>query len=393
MATRSTIVASVLLAALVVAGVWYVASTSDRSLDGLTARGTFHRLAGTHGGAPGAEIGGVSGSLWVATRTREWDGLHEHKGEVDDSAPPALRPNAWFAPTPAPPPPPPNKKRGVRALAAGRCKSQRWVVITSIFAPSRLMFQLAALEGWCTVIVADKKTPVSAWDDVTASGRVTLLTVEEQGQLGFRIAALLPWNHFGRKNIGFLYAIREGARYVYDTDDDNILKEGDGVKPSIPILDARVPTTLVAQAHHCNHTAVRGAWKGGGVGVGWRGGGVGVGGAHNLLEGWRSTSRLHTPTPPFPPPHPPPLTTPPPPPMRRPSAVGTRTSRSASGTRGLAACRWTTWSGPTRRAACAPATRRASTRTTWWAPRCRASRSACSSRWLTCTPTLTPSTA
>ena len=35
---------------------------------------------------------------------------------------------------------------------------------------------------------------------------------------------LLRWNHFGRKNLGFLYAVQHGARWVYDTDDDNELQ-------------------------------------------------------------------------------------------------------------------------------------------------------------------------
>ena len=33
---------------------------------------------------------------------------------------------------------------------------------------------------------------------------------------------MIPWNHFGRKNIGYLYAIIHGAKVIYDTDDDNV---------------------------------------------------------------------------------------------------------------------------------------------------------------------------
>ena len=33
---------------------------------------------------------------------------------------------------------------------------------------------------------------------------------------------MIPWNHFGRKNVGFLYAIAHGAKLIYDTDDDNV---------------------------------------------------------------------------------------------------------------------------------------------------------------------------
>lgn len=32
---------------------------------------------------------------------------------------------------------------------------------------------------------------------------------------------LLPWNHFGRKNVGYLYAILHGALEIWDFDDDN----------------------------------------------------------------------------------------------------------------------------------------------------------------------------
>jgi hypothetical protein len=40
----------------------------------------------------------------------------------------------------------------------------------------------------------------------------------------FATGKLLRWNHFGRKNLGFLYALQHGARWVYDTDDDNELQ-------------------------------------------------------------------------------------------------------------------------------------------------------------------------
>ena len=34
----------------------------------------------------------------------------------------------------------------------------------------------------------------------------------------------LPWNTFGRKNVGYLYAISQGAKVIWDFDDDNLLK-------------------------------------------------------------------------------------------------------------------------------------------------------------------------
>ena len=35
---------------------------------------------------------------------------------------------------------------------------------------------------------------------------------------------LLPWQNFGRKNVGYLFAIAKGARVIWDFDDDNFLK-------------------------------------------------------------------------------------------------------------------------------------------------------------------------
>ena len=36
----------------------------------------------------------------------------------------------------------------------------------------------------------------------------------------------IPWNHFGRKNLGYLFAIGQNARHIFDFDDDNELKYG-----------------------------------------------------------------------------------------------------------------------------------------------------------------------
>lgn len=41
---------------------------------------------------------------------------------------------------------------------------------------------------------------------------VTYLTPADQEQLPYRIVSLLPWNHFGRKNVGYLYAVHHGAK-------------------------------------------------------------------------------------------------------------------------------------------------------------------------------------
>lgn len=45
---------------------------------------------------------------------------------------------------------------------------------------------------------------------------------EDMGRT-FPLVGTIPWNHFGRKNIGYLYAILYGATVVWDFDDDNML--------------------------------------------------------------------------------------------------------------------------------------------------------------------------
>ena len=94
----------------------------------------------------------------------------------------------------------------------------KWVVITSIFEPTETVRQLAMDSEWCVVVVGDKNGPTEY--DVEG---VIYLTPEDQMNLPYNILDLLPWNHFGRKNVGYLYAVHHGASVIYDVDDDNSL--------------------------------------------------------------------------------------------------------------------------------------------------------------------------
>lgn len=97
-------------------------------------------------------------------------------------------------------------------------KYSKWIVVTSINYPTKALKKLAALKDWHLVVVGDKKTPVDWYLE-----NCDYLSPETQDHLGFHITKLLPWNHYSRKNIGYLYAIKNGATIIYDTDDDNIL--------------------------------------------------------------------------------------------------------------------------------------------------------------------------
>lgn len=96
--------------------------------------------------------------------------------------------------------------------------SKAAIVVTTIQqeTDSLRSFRIQAEAGFSLVIVGDVKTPPDGWDDYPE-----FLDYSRQNQLGFRLAEMLPTNHYSRKNLGYLYAMRKGFDCIYDTDDDN----------------------------------------------------------------------------------------------------------------------------------------------------------------------------
>jgi len=80
------------------------------------------------------------------------------------------------------------------------------------------------------VVIGDHKTNHSEWDAFQSehTNVVLYLSSDAQNGLPFRTLRHVPWNHFGRKSIGFLYAIAGGCERIYDFDDDNHLKKPEG---------------------------------------------------------------------------------------------------------------------------------------------------------------------
>lgn len=114
-------------------------------------------------------------------------------------------------------------------------RGTKWVVITSIFPPTRLVHTIASLPEWCMVIVGDYKSPIEAdymhaFSDANPQKCMVYLTVEKQLALDYEILHFLPLNSFGRKNIGYIFAIHHGANVIYDTDDDNEIADLDSFR-------------------------------------------------------------------------------------------------------------------------------------------------------------------
>ena len=93
----------------------------------------------------------------------------------------------------------------------------RHIVITSIYPPGKAVEGFASMDDVHVVVAGDRKSPKS-WEYPNC----TFLSAEEQQKIPFRMVEKLPWNHYCRKMLGYLHAIRSGAEQIVDTDDDNV---------------------------------------------------------------------------------------------------------------------------------------------------------------------------
>lgn len=93
-------------------------------------------------------------------------------------------------------------------------------VITTINSPTKGIKKIAALakqKNVKLVVVGDRKTkPDWSYENVT------YLNVMDQSEAFPEFSTLVPNDHYCRKNLGYLFAIRHGAQIIIETDDDNI---------------------------------------------------------------------------------------------------------------------------------------------------------------------------
>jgi len=98
---------------------------------------------------------------------------------------------------------------------------ERFIVITTINYPTRSIKTIANNKrDWTILVVADRKTPLD-WN----CQNVEQLSIKDQMTFDSEYARQCPLDHYARKNIGYLKAIKDGARVIAETDDDNIPKD------------------------------------------------------------------------------------------------------------------------------------------------------------------------
>ena len=96
------------------------------------------------------------------------------------------------------------------------CKN-KCVIITTINKPTETILKHITNTEYDVIIVGDNKTP----DDYKNLNCI-FLDIPSQKKLFPELSELLPYNHYCRKNLGYLYAIKKGYKIIYETDDDNI---------------------------------------------------------------------------------------------------------------------------------------------------------------------------
>ncbi|EGB03509.1 hypothetical protein AURANDRAFT_67942 [Aureococcus anophagefferens] len=102
---------------------------------------------------------------------------------------------------------------------------ERCGVVTTINPPSEAILRVGNASGWCLVVVGDRKTADGPYEALAAAAPATVayLSAAAQETLPYGLASATPWDHFARKNLGYLYAIHAGAATIFDFDDDNVL--------------------------------------------------------------------------------------------------------------------------------------------------------------------------
>ncbi len=91
------------------------------------------------------------------------------------------------------------------------------VIVTTIAAPTQAVRRFCDHLRAPLIVIGDNKTPCD-W----AYDGADYYSVERQKAVLPKLAELLPFNHYCRKNFGYLIAAAQGATAIVDTDDDNI---------------------------------------------------------------------------------------------------------------------------------------------------------------------------
>jgi hypothetical protein len=100
--------------------------------------------------------------------------------------------------------------------------SDKWIVMTVFNHPTNLIINLEKniANNWKIVVIGNVKTDDSKWDIFKNSNNLIYLSLKDQNKLGYNILQYLGENSYNRKNIGYLFAIKHGAKEIYEIDEN-----------------------------------------------------------------------------------------------------------------------------------------------------------------------------
>jgi hypothetical protein len=93
----------------------------------------------------------------------------------------------------------------------------KFIVCTSINAPTIAIEKYDAMGEWTLIVVGDLKTPLGY-----ALKNGIYLNPKDQKKMGSSLSELIGWNCIQRRNFGLLHALNLGADAIAIVDDDNI---------------------------------------------------------------------------------------------------------------------------------------------------------------------------
>lgn len=175
---------------------------------------------------PGLALSGSSGERFSGHRVRTYDGIKT----LDHKIRSKLTSSDLFP-----------------SLEVQHC--EMWAVVTTIHTPNESILGVGKLQNWCLIIIGDIATNDDDYKKLAQQNEnIHYLSAKYQSEIllskkdnhAYAFTDHIPFKSFARKNIGYMFAIAHGAKFLYDFDDDNILRT----------------------MENSDHTAVPFTWKG-----------------------------------------------------------------------------------------------------------------------------------
>ena len=94
----------------------------------------------------------------------------------------------------------------------------KYIVTTTIQKPTEATLNFIEKSDWHLIVVGDLKTPHESYSKLDC----TYIHPEQQESLNKDLSDHIGWNCIQRRNMGFLFAYREGVDILATVDDDNI---------------------------------------------------------------------------------------------------------------------------------------------------------------------------